>query len=98
MTARPLREPARVGEHDSLVAHRLAGKGDVWNRCVRWWPGSGLGGGCVPGRVDGATCARARGMGANVVVTEINPIFDQRNRTAELAVELILSALGKTIL
>ncbi len=31
-------------------------------------------------------------------VTEINPIFDQRNRTAELAVELILSALGKTIL
>jgi len=31
-------------------------------------------------------------------VTEINPIFDERNRTAELAVELILSALGKTIL
>ena len=31
-------------------------------------------------------------------VTEINPIFDQRNRTAELAVELIASALGKTIL
>ena len=31
-------------------------------------------------------------------VTEINPIFDQRNKTAELAVELILSALGKTIL
>jgi arginase len=31
-------------------------------------------------------------------VTEINPIFDERNRTAELAVELIASALGKTIL
>jgi len=31
-------------------------------------------------------------------VTEINPIFDQRNKTAELAVELILSGLGKTIL
>ncbi len=31
-------------------------------------------------------------------ITEINPVFDQRNRTAELAVELVLSALGKTIL
>ncbi|MEO6991468.1 MAG: arginase [Candidatus Baltobacteraceae bacterium] len=31
-------------------------------------------------------------------VTEINPILDERNRTAELAVELILSVLGKTIL
>jgi arginase len=30
--------------------------------------------------------------------TELNPIFDERNRTAELAVELILSALGKSIL
>ena len=34
----------------------------------------------------------------SIEVTEINPIFDQRNQTAELAVELILSALGKTIL
>ncbi|MDE2571988.1 MAG: arginase [bacterium] len=31
-------------------------------------------------------------------VTEINPILDIENRTAKLAVELILSALGKTIL
>ena len=31
-------------------------------------------------------------------VVEINPILDERNRTAELAIELILSALGKTIL
>ncbi len=31
-------------------------------------------------------------------VVEINPILDERNRTAELAIELILSALGKSIL
>jgi arginase len=31
-------------------------------------------------------------------VTETNPILDEHNRTAALAVELILSALGKTIL
>ena len=31
-------------------------------------------------------------------VVEINPILDQRNRTAELAIKLILSALGQTIL
>ncbi|HEV3158351.1 MAG TPA: arginase [Candidatus Baltobacteraceae bacterium] len=31
-------------------------------------------------------------------ITEINPILDDRNRTAELAVQLILSAFGKTIL
>ena len=31
-------------------------------------------------------------------MTEINPIRDDRNRTAELAVELVLSALGKSIL
>jgi len=31
-------------------------------------------------------------------VVEINPILDDRNRTAELAIELILSVLGKTIL
>ncbi len=34
----------------------------------------------------------------SIEVTEINPIFDQGNRTAELAVELVASALGKTIL
>ncbi len=31
-------------------------------------------------------------------VVEINPILDEGNRTAELAVELIASALGKRIL
>jgi arginase len=31
-------------------------------------------------------------------VVEVNPVIDQFNRTAELAVELILSALGKKIL
>jgi len=31
-------------------------------------------------------------------LTEINPILDQRNQTAELAVELALSALGKIVL
>jgi len=31
-------------------------------------------------------------------VVEVNPVLDERNRTAELATELILSALGKRIL
>lgn len=31
-------------------------------------------------------------------VVEVNPILDERNTTAELAVELVLSALGKRIL
>ena len=30
-------------------------------------------------------------------VVEVNPILDDRNRTGKLAVELILSTLGKTI-
>jgi arginase len=30
-------------------------------------------------------------------VVEVNPVLDEHNRTAELAVELILSALGKKI-
>lgn len=30
-------------------------------------------------------------------VVEVNPILDERNRTAELAVEIILSALGKRV-
>jgi arginase len=38
------------------------------------------------------------GVLGSLEVTEINPILDQGNRTAELAVELILSALGKSIL
>ena len=31
-------------------------------------------------------------------ITEINPILDRQNQTAILAVELIVSALGKTTL
>jgi arginase len=31
-------------------------------------------------------------------VVEVNPVLDERNRTAELATELILSALGKRII
>ena len=31
-------------------------------------------------------------------VVEINPVIDERNRTAELAVELTCSAFGKKIL
>jgi len=38
------------------------------------------------------------GIIGSLEVTETNPILDERNRTAELAVGLILSALGKTIL
>jgi arginase len=41
--------------------------------------------------------AASRRLGS-LEVAEINPILDRENRTAILAVELILSALGKTIL
>jgi len=34
----------------------------------------------------------------SVELTEVNPVFDTANQTALLAVELILSALGKKIL
>jgi len=40
----------------------------------------------------------ASGRIGSLEITEINPILDSENRTAVLAVELILSALGKTIL
>ncbi len=40
----------------------------------------------------------ASGIIGSVELTETNPILDEHNRTAMLAVELILSALGKTIL
>lgn len=40
----------------------------------------------------------ASGRLCSLEITEINPILDRENRTAVLAVELILSALGKTIL
>jgi arginase len=39
----------------------------------------------------------ASGLLAGLDIVEVNPILDERNRTAELAVDLILSALGKTI-
>jgi len=41
-------------------------------------------------------CDSSRMLSMEVV--EVNPVIDQFNRTAELAVELILSALGKKIL
>jgi arginase len=41
--------------------------------------------------------AEAGGM-VSLEVVEINTALDMNNRTAELGVELILSALGKTIL
>jgi arginase len=31
-------------------------------------------------------------------LVEVNPVLDERNRTAEVAAELLLSALGKRIL
>jgi arginase len=34
----------------------------------------------------------------SIEVTEVNPLFDTANQTAQLAVELILSALGKKIM
>jgi arginase len=40
----------------------------------------------------------ASGRIGSLEITEINPILDSENKTAILAVELILSALGKTIL
>jgi arginase len=40
----------------------------------------------------------ASGALGSLEITEINPILDRENRTAILAVELILSALGKTTL
>jgi arginase len=40
----------------------------------------------------------AAGTLGSLEIAEINPILDERNQTAALAVELILSALGKTTL
>lgn len=42
-------------------------------------------------------CARS-GKVASMEVMEVNPILDEANRTARLAMELILSLLGKSIL
>ena len=38
------------------------------------------------------------GLMTSMEVVEVNPVIDEVNRTAELAVELVLSALGKKIL
>ncbi|HEY0381374.1 MAG TPA: arginase [Candidatus Elarobacter sp.] len=43
-------------------------------------------------------CVAASGTLGSLEITEINPILDRENQTAILAVELILSALGKTTL
>lgn len=40
----------------------------------------------------------ASGMLASMEITEVNPILDMQNKTAELAVNLLESALGKKIL
>jgi arginase len=38
------------------------------------------------------------GVAGSLEVVEVNPILDRENETASLAVELVASALGKTIL
>ena len=38
------------------------------------------------------------GLAGSLEVVEVNPILDRQNETAALAVELVASALGKTIL
>jgi len=40
----------------------------------------------------------ASGKLRSLEIAEVNPILDRENRTALLAVELIASALGQTIL
>jgi arginase len=38
------------------------------------------------------------GKMVSLEVVEVNPVIDEANRTADLAVELVMSALGKRIL
>jgi arginase len=38
------------------------------------------------------------GAMVSMEVVEVNPVIDEANRTARLAVELLMSALGKRIL
>ena len=42
--------------------------------------------------------AAASGAILGLEMTEINPILDDGNQTAQAAVDLILSALGKSVL
>jgi arginase len=64
-------------------------------------PGVGT---AVPGGMTGREAHLAMEMLADtgkligMDLVEVNPVLDERNRTAELATELILSALGKRIL
>ena len=50
------------------------------------------------GDVLTATLAPEPPLEVTMEVVEVNPILDSHNETAELAVELIASALGKRIL
>ena len=43
-------------------------------------------------------CVAASGGLRSMEIAEVNPTLDVRNRTAELAVELVASALGKRTL
>jgi arginase len=38
------------------------------------------------------------GAMTSLEIVEVNPVLDEVNRTAQLAVELVMSALGKRIL
>jgi len=40
----------------------------------------------------------ASGKVRSIEIAEVNPILDNGNKTAQLAVELVASALGETIL
>ena len=67
----------------------------------RWAPGTGT-------TVDGGLTYREAHLAMELVaeagvlssfeIVEVNPILDRENATAALAVELVASALGKTIL
>ena len=49
-----------------------------------------------PERLRQVICDSGKMISMEVV--EVNPVIDEVNRTADLAVELILSAMGKKIL
>lgn len=89
------------------IAHASTGTGGLYLSCDADWidpseaPGVGT---PVPG---GATYREAHlamelladsGLLVGMDLVEINPVLDRENRTAELAVELIASALGKRTL
>ena len=51
--------------------------------------------GALSGRAPGTPAQRNHSFALDMV--EVNPILDERNRTAELAVDLVLSAVGKRV-